>query len=571
MMRVFFHNVVWLIVTVLFVAPHAVSQTLAPNVEQALRQSQSEIARQRVPQPLPQPRDYEIFIQQTEKTPVEKAVDELEFDLKSVRITGSSYYSPEQLRSMFSHLIGKKVTLSDLRGVAELLETRYREAGFFLTRVFLPPQQVKNGEFEVRVIEGYISAGFSEGGKDVARERIEALLNHELVGKKPLSLAGLERTLLVANDFPGYAVSSMLRQGTDLGSSEIVATLIEVPGTQSFSINNQSSNVTGPWSFAYSGTFNDKLGRGEQISIGVNTGNSAAVLKSTSLRYAEPIGSRGLVGSIGVLLSEANPAGAVAPPGLLSVGSSITPRLRYPLMRSRDSSVYVESGLTINKTHTSLSGVVISSDQFTVWDGNATWLYKLDSMGNGNVRIALAKGVPYFGAMTVAAPNPSVSGFDPGFSKWTYALQHTMPLANSVSAQVALNGQITSASTKLLSGEQISFGGGALGRGYDGGAISGDAGMGLLLELRYDMPYNHPALLAPVQWYLFADAAEATTHANKDTPATTRFIASHGFGSRFVFAKNITLDLQYARAVHYFPSPDTRSNPRLTVSSSLNF
>ena len=548
----------------------SIANTPAPA---PILEAESQVSRLRVPQPLPEPKEYEIFIQQTEKTPVTKAVDELMFDLIGVRVEGSSYFSQDQVNAMFAHLVGKKVSVSDLRGVAEQLETQYREAGFFLTRVFLPPQQVKNGVFEIRVIEGYVTAGFAEGGNDLTRERMERLLNNSLAGKKPLSLATLERTLLIANEFPGYAASSMLRQGSEIGTSELVATMIDVPGSQSISVNNNSSKVTGPWSFAYSGMFNNKLGRGEQISVGVNAGNDFSVLKSVSLKYAEPLGSSGLIGSFGVLVSEAHPAGSVAALNIASVGSSMTPRLRYPLMRSRDSSVYVETGLTVNQTETTIAGAALTLDQFTVWDANAAWLYKSQNLGAGNVRLAVSKGVPYFGAMGANATNPSVVGFESQFIKWTYGVQHTFPISALWSLQVSMNGQVTSDTSKLLSGEQISFGGAALGRGYDGGAISGDSGLGGLVELRYELPYRNSSLLAPIQAYVFADVAEVNTHANRTSgsDAIYKAIASQGFGARFVFVKNITLDLQFANAAHYYPGDDTRPNPRLSINTSIAF
>ena len=550
----------------------ATPQPTPPRAEPA-RAVESDVARLRVPQPLPEPKDFEIFIQQTEKTPVNKAVDDLVFDLSGVRVEGSSYYSAPQIDAMFAHLVGKKVSISDLRAVAEQLETQYRDAGFFLTRVFLPPQQVKNGVFEIRVIEGYISAGFAEGGNDITRARIEGLLQNNLVGKKPLNLAALERTLLVANEFPGYTASSMLRQGSEVGTSELVATLVDVPGSQNLSINNNSSNVTGPWGYGYSGVFNNKLGRGEQISVGVNAGADFSVLKSLSLKYAEPLGSSGLVGSIGALMSEAHPAGSVAALKIVSVGSSITPRLRYPLLRGRDSSVYVESGLSVNKTETTIDGAALTLDQFTVWDANVAWLYKTQNAGAGNARMSIARGVPYFGVMQANASNPSVVGFDNHFLKWTYGLQHTYALTPQASVQLSVNGQSVSSSTKLLSGEQVSFGGAALGRGYDGGTISGDSGYGGLLELRYDLAYRHAALLAPVQLYAFTDAAEATTNANAvtGTDASFKALASHGFGARFVFVRSITLDVQFANMVHLYESADTRPNPRITINSSVSF
>lgn len=527
----------------------------------------AEISRLRIPQPLPEAKEYEIFIQQTEKTPVPKAVDELEFDLKAVRVEGSSYYRPEQVNAMFAHLIGQKVTLSDLRSVAEQLETRYREAGFFLTRVFLPPQQVKNGEFEIRVIEGYISAGFVEGGNDRVRARLEALLGQSIVGKKPLKLSDLERTLLVANDFPGYAVSSMLRQGTELGSSELVATLIELPNTHSFSFNNQSSNVTGPWSFAYSGTLNNQLGRGEQINIGVNAGNDFSVLRVVSFKYSEPIGYSGLVGSVGVLLSEARPSGLASNLNFKSDGHSFSTRLRYPYLRNRDHSLYLDTGLAFNRTQAVALGSELSHDKSTVWDTQAAYLYKTDNAGFGNARLGFSYGVNFIGS---EPSQNAVSNADMHFTKSTFGAQHTYPISSQTSVLFSLNGQITANNIRLASGEEISFGGSGLGRAFFASAITGDSGLGGLVEFRYDLPIRNTLLLAPVQLYLFADTAKTIKNQTSNINEI-KSLASYGVGARLMLERNISFDFSYANALNFYQEDDKRNSRQLTLSSSINF
>ena len=43
---------------------------------------------------------------------------------------------------------------------------------FFLVRVIIPPQEVENGVFKVKVIEGYINNVFVEGGNKYSREKI---------------------------------------------------------------------------------------------------------------------------------------------------------------------------------------------------------------------------------------------------------------------------------------------------------------------------------------------------------------------------------------------------------------
>ena len=128
----------------------------------------------------------------------------------------------------FFQLIGKTTTLSAVREAADKLEERYRKDGFFLVRVFIPPQQVKDGIFRIRVIEGFIEAVSAEGGTEAARQLVESMLAH-VVNKQPIDLRSLERALLILNDMPGVRGSGILRQGGQLGASELVVSLSELP------------------------------------------------------------------------------------------------------------------------------------------------------------------------------------------------------------------------------------------------------------------------------------------------------------------------------------------------------
>jgi len=107
----------------LFPAGGAIAQVVLP--------SQSDISRQRVA-PLPLPSlNYDFRIQSPEKSAVPRAVDEIEFSISLVRVSGATYFPKAEVDALFASLIGRKIVLQDLRDAAQKLEDLYRSKGFF--------------------------------------------------------------------------------------------------------------------------------------------------------------------------------------------------------------------------------------------------------------------------------------------------------------------------------------------------------------------------------------------------------------------------------------------------------
>mgnify|MGYP000122170202 CR=1 FL=1 len=57
-----------------------------------------------------------------------------------------------------------------------------------------------------------------------------------------------------------------------------------------------------------------------------------------------------------------------------------------------------------------------------------------------------------------------------------------------INSKLKISGQTQWTNDKLLAGEQITFGGPSIGRGYDGGVIAGDKGFGLSMEISKKIP-----------------------------------------------------------------------------------
>jgi len=106
---------------------------------------------------------------------------------------------------------------------------------------------------------------------------------------------------------------------------------------------------------------------------------------------------------------------------------------------------------------------------------------------------------------------------------------------------------------RLISGEQIAFGGTQIGRGYDPGAITGDRGIGGSLELRYNWRVAVEPLKL-IQPFVFFDAARAEYF--KDPSLLNLSIESVGIGARFFLDHDVSLNVEFDRTLLPVPGSD---------------
>lgn len=537
------------------------------------------LSRQRVqPLPLP-PIDYDFRIQNPERSAVPKAIDEIEFSVRSIRVIGAEHLPAAEVRAIFAPLEGRTILLEELRKAAQQLEDRYRARGYFLTRVFVSPQQVKEGVLEVQVLEGYIGKAIVEGPNAPSRRHAEKMLA-PVVDQHPARFLDLESRLLLLNDVPGLSATSLLRQGAVVGSSEMLVTATRTPNAYRASFSNTASSTLGPNTYGLGATLSQPLGRPGLLDIDISaSGRKFEELRTLNTRYAMPIGDHGMILAVGALMAKAKPGGAAAGLGLRSRIASMNARLRTPLLRSRPNSVYFDLVLTLNRSKT---GIILASglsplveDKSTVAETSLTWQQAGWLNGATTVTVSAARGLEVLGANGRSAPRPSVVGFKPDFTKLNYSLQRTQIFTDRLSGQFNVQGQYSD--DRLASGELASFGGPSIGRGYDPSVLAGERALGVAGEVEYALPFAVPGVIDGSKLYGFADWARATslaiaptTPTGSGTPKTNEYLSSFGFGVRTLVKSHLSIDMQFAQASRTVDAT-ARRGPRFNVSAFLFF
>ncbi|MFZ4382024.1 MAG: ShlB/FhaC/HecB family hemolysin secretion/activation protein [Sandarakinorhabdus sp.] len=527
--------------------------------------SQADVSRERLALPPIETPRFDLRIQAPDRSAVVKAVDAVEFQLRSIVVEGATAFPAEEVDGFFAGVKGERVGLAAVRLAATALEARYREKGYFLTRVFIPPQQIDNETIKVKVIEGFIEditvEGLDEGTRRAVKARLSPLLDH-----KPIDLPSLERQLLLLNDIPGISGSSVLRQGTVLGGSSMIVKLDKAVNGYRLAINNTQSRVLGPWAYAANANFNRPFNLPGAFDVGLTAGGrNLQAVQTVSGRYSVAVGNDGLLAIFGMLAARARPSGSVRPLNIVNNAISISARVRYPIIRGRALSLFTEAGLSVNRSNTDILGAPLIRDRTTDLDLGLSLQQNGWLNGSTSASVVVFQGLQVLGASGRDAAAPSTLNFNPTFLRLVYSAQRIQQLPNNFSAIIAFQGQYTE--SKLLSGELISFGGPAVGRGYDPSAITGDRGYGGLAELRYDLPVTK-SWARNLQFYGFVDGGWTTSIATAVIEKSSQSIRSAGGGLR-VYHPYGMIDFQLGYASRRLGGADERPNPRALISATF--
>lgn len=520
--------------------------------------------------------DFDFSIVAPHRSPVPKAVDEVHFQLTDIKIVGAVTIPAEHFRPLYANLIGKDVTLRDILDVADKIEAEYRAAGYLLVRAFVPPQKVKDGVFTITVVEGHLDNVTVQGSDSTTRDLINEYLEPARAAR-PLTIAELERGLLMANDLPGVKATGVLRPAPDTpGASDLVVDTAQPWIEGGLAVDNRGSRFSGLWTIEADLELNGLFGA-DQLGGTLTLSPSSLEQIEGQLSYRRAIGGDGLVGSLIGTVTHGQPGSTLTAFNVLTDSWAAGPRLTYPVIRTRSESLILDGGFTVQDARVGILGAKFSHDQWRVLDIGGS--YQLANVFGGvwSSTFDVAQGLPIFGASPNRIdghPNLDLSrlGALIDFTKITGYSRLTVPLIDSFSVVLTAQGQYSFA--PLITGEQIAFGGNEIGRGYDPGGITGDSGLGGSIEFHYD--FHFPStLIHALEPYVFGDGAKTwfIQRGPAKSPALIdQTIASAGGGIRASFPYNITASAEVAHTFNPVVGSDAgKRATKLLVNLALRF
>jgi hemolysin activation/secretion protein len=478
--------------------------------------------------------------------------------LRKVVIEGATVYSSDQLQKAYAALLDTEVTLARLFEIAQQIQRRYRQDGYLLARVVVPPQTVSDGVFQIQVIEGFIDRVRIEGDIGPVTKRIQTYLDKITIrdpisGKpRPLREQDAERYLLLANDIPGIRAFGVLQRGAELGASELVVRTERKCLDAFFLINNRGSKFTGPMRGAFSLRHNAATVFGESVEA-LLFATEAGEQQFWQIAYEQFLGGEGLKLSLAGGYGPSEPGFDLRSLDVETRSWSVRTAFTYPLIRSRRTNFYLGAGLDAVDQTVDLLGSRLSKDRLRVIHMDASYDFRDDLRGQTALGLGLRQGLSFLGASESGDQNLSREGGDPQFTSFNISASRYQALIYQFGLSLSAKGQY--AFNKLLNDELFRLGADTFGRGYDPSELSGDSGVGFRGELQYTEGRQWGPLWG-YQPYGFYDAGVVW---NRGSDVGKRLsLASAGIGVRSQIYEYFFVDLELGWPLTRKPATDDK-------------
>lgn len=498
---------------------------------------------------------------QRKGTPAGAAAD-LRFTLSRVVIDGAQAIAVEtEFADALAGLCARPVTLGEVSAVADTIQARYLAAGYGLTRVFVPAQEIKDGTITIKVIEGHLEKVRVEGGAADDRARVEARLAPALAAR-PAEVPLIERGLLLVDDLPGVTVTGLIRPGDAFGAAELHVGVERTPWALVAGIGNRGSDFAGPWSGFVDLATNDVLGLGEQLGATLSATPQIDEQRSASLRWSQPLSGSGLTLTSNGNYSRGRPGAALKPFAVATENYGFGQRLSWPLIRSRARNLSLEAGWNAQRATVQILNAPFSRDDWRSVDIRA--IFTAQNLAGGDVLAmgGITRGLALLGATEKGSLKASRPGVEPGFTKFSGELGYARQIGAGITASLSVGGQYSP--DTLPAGEEFALGGNRFGRGYNGGDLAGPSGIGGGLELRRRFDPGIP-YVDGVTPYAFVDSGRVW-----DSIAANTHLVSAGGGLRIGLAGKASLLLEGARTLRALPIPGAgKERTRLFVDLTV--
>ena len=499
--------------------------------------------------------------QQIEPT---KPKSQVTFILKKIHIVGSKRIKPDNLRFIYQDKLGKKISLSELQEIANMITMQYRERGYLISQAILPAQSITDGVVTIDVIEGYIHNVYMQGSIPT---RTKGLIQHyadHIIHDRPTSKSVLERNVLLIDDIPGLTVKTILKPSASaVGASDMILDIESDYFDGFFNFDNRLSRRYGPQQITAQAAVNHLI-YGSRTAVTGKVSVEVDRMKILNLIHSQYFGDNGLKMTVLGQYVETNPRLSVDGfPTLSNRGNSslFNINLSYPLQRSRQKTWTIEGELDVQQmfSRTKMSGTVIRITEDRIRSIRlGTSFEMLDNFWGSNLlSFEVSQGIDMLNAS--GRTNASRANGRIDYTKLNAEASRLQMLPKDFSVLLIVQGQF--AFNELLSQEEFGIGGAHIGRGYDSSEIVGDDGIASKLELRYNLKTGS-TIFHHIQLYGFVDAGIVW---NKSVigQRMQEELVSTGMGARANIRKNLTANIEVAKPINRIVAANRNRDPRV--------
>lgn len=483
---------------------------------------------------------------------IQKQLSEVHFKLSSISLVGSTTETAKfnkRLQTLAAHQMGKDTTLLDVQKMAFHLQNYYREQGYVLTQVVLPPQKIdkERGNVQLRVYEGYV-ANVRATPTDARHWDHLNALQRGILNSKPLKIKDLERYVLLSNDIPGVTVMSSLEPSRTVGAADLRMRVVENKPNGYLSYNNRGTNFIGPRQLQGGVSFFSVYGADRLTLNFATVMPQPRQLRYLDVDYRNHYGPEGMQFHVNATSTKSQPGDTLRSLDLRGYSRRFQADLTYPIKRSRDENLLIMGGVyalnSQNDQRNPLPAAKVYDDRVRALIMQLAYDSTDKYKGTNNAKFTVNEGLSLFGAnqrTDTTRPTSRAAG-KARFLKFGLNASRVQSVFPQLSLLGAFSGMY--GTQGLFASEQFGFGGANFGSAYDNSEITGDRGFAFKFEFQYD---TFPNLIGLkwLQYYYGQDVGKVYVF-DKVNQVNGQSAASRYMGFRYRILNNLDGSLELA-------------------------
>lgn len=489
---------------------------------------------------------------------------DIRLTLSGVEFGGLDRVPELSLDAAYDGYLNQELPLAVLCDIRARANSILRSQGYLAT-VEIPEQNLSDGVADFGVVFGRLT-GLRVRGEAGPSEGVVAAYLEKLTDQPVFNTNDAERFLLLADDLPGVNVRLSLRPAAGGAPGDLTGEIavIRQRGGIDVNVQNFGSRAIGRFGGLFRVELNDLTGMGDRTSVALYSTLDFVEQQTVQLAHDFAVGGDGLRLGGQLTYSETSPDLNLPGVELQSETVLATVQAAYPIERSRRSSIFASVGFDVVDQNVDFNQVQLTRDRVRTlfarisgdWtdersvqrlDGYSPFEPKLRARYGFEFRqgfdvfsaspdcrsnpVACFAGTAVPPSRVEADPTPFLIRYDGGVE---FRPDPLLTFSLEASAQVT--------SDPLPAFEEYAAGSFSIGRGYDPGAVLGDNGVGVSLEVRYGtLAPADPESMA-VQPYVFTDFASTWDEDPSQKALNPNRLWSAGGGIRAAWGSKMQAD-----------------------------
>lgn len=474
-----------------------------------------------------------------------EGAENLSFVLRSISLDGGSVYGDAELQKLVSSRLGGSISVAEVFKFAAAMTARYRNDGYVLSRVIVPPQKIDDGEVVLKAVEGYVDSVKVEGLTSAKESAVLGYLE-KLVGQRPLTKNVLERYMLLVDDLPGVSLKAFFEPSpNNSGASTVTVKVVEKKFDVWSRADNRGSDFVGPYRVEVGGVYNSLTPIGTSVTGRMLT----TPLQNEELRYAgfslsrevDKEGSAIIIGANGMT---SEPGGSLETLDIKSDSFGANVGVRIKPLRSRNKNLTLNLSAAASQSTTQALGFDLSEDASRQVRAAGEFQLSDRFFGATSFNVGLNQGLSIIGATKKGDVLQSRANADPGAFWVDAGVSRLQSIGRGFLVLASVKGQYSL--DPLSSAREFGVGGEGSGSAFDSSEYAGDHGVSGRMELRYSDSLPVRGVESGFQGYLFGDGG-AVWQEGAPNGQTNDKIASAGVGVRFNVGEHFSGNVEVAQ------------------------